>query len=114
MNAIAYNLTRSIMQQSAHRHDVPLDRISYKGTLDSMRHLAAPIHAARPRARAKLYDQMLELIARDLVPWRPNRTEPQVRKRRPKNFPLMSQPRASLRRKMRYSNAAPTGSLGLI
>lgn len=67
LNAIAYNLTRCVMQESAHRHDVDLGRVSSKGTLDTMRHYADPIHAARPKAREKLYDAMLEIIARDLV-----------------------------------------------
>ena len=66
MNAIAHNLTRCIMQESAQRHDVPLGQISYKGTLDTMRHFADRIHAARTRAREKLYDEMLGLIAKVL------------------------------------------------
>jgi Transposase DDE domain len=97
MNAIAHNLTRCIMQESAQRHDVELSQLSYKGTLDTMRHFADRIHAAQGRAREKLYDEMLTIIAKDLNPYRPNRTEPRVRKRRPKNFPLMTKPRHQYR-----------------
>lgn len=99
MNAIAHNLTRCIMQESAQRHDVELGQISYKGTLDTMRHFADRIHATQGRAREKLYDEMLELIAKDLNPYRPYRTEPRVRKRRPKKFSLMTKPRHLYRAK---------------
>ena len=109
MNVIGYNLTRCVMQEAAHLHDVPLDRVSYKGTLDTVRQYADGIHAARPRAREKLYDQMLELIARDLVPYRPNRAEPRVRKRRPKNFPLMSKPRHQYRPNKPRKNSGDEG-----
>jgi hypothetical protein len=108
MNAIAHNLTRCIMQESAQRHDVPLGQISYKGTLDTMRHFANRIHAARTRAREKLYDEMLGLIAKDLNPYRPNRTEPRVRKRRPKNFPLMTNPRHQYRPIKHGKNSGPS------
>ena len=36
---------------------------------------------------------MLEVIAHKLVTSRPGRVEPRVRKRRPKSYPLMQQPR---------------------
>jgi len=32
-------------------------------------------------------------LARDLVPYRPNRVEPRAVKRRPKPFPLLTKPR---------------------
>ena len=31
LHAIAYNLVRSLMQHNAHRHRVPLERLSFKG-----------------------------------------------------------------------------------
>ena len=108
MNAIAHNLTRCIMQESAQRHDVELSQLSYKGTLDTMRHFADRIHAVQGRAREKLYDEMLELIAKDPNPYRPNRTEPRVRKRRPKNFPLMTKPRHQYRSQKPSKNSGST------
>ncbi len=38
IHLIAYNLVRILMQKAAHLHDVPLDRISFKGSLDTLRH----------------------------------------------------------------------------
>ena len=109
MNAIAHNLTRCIMQESAQRHDVDLSQLSYKGTLDTMRHFADRIHTVGVRAKAKLYEEMLELIAKDLNPYRPNRTEPRVRKRRPKNFPLMTKPRHQYRPQKSQENSSAEG-----
>ena len=40
---------------------------------------------------------MLHHIARDTLPWRPNRTEPRARKRRPKQYQLLNRPRHEMR-----------------
>lgn len=95
IHRIAYNLIRSLMQRSAHLHHVPLERISFKGSLDTLRHWSAVIAAAgeTPRRQDQLIDQMLATIASDLVPERPGRSEPRARKRRPKNYQLLTKPR---------------------
>ena len=43
---------------------------------------------------------LLDDIAKDTLPARPNRHEPRVVKRRPKPFPRMRQPRTVLKAKM--------------
>lgn len=98
MHRIAYNLVRSLMQRSAHQHHVPLGRLSFKGSLDTLRHWSAAIAAAgeRPRQQDHLIAQMLATIARDRVPERPGRSEPRAKKRRAKNFQLLTQPRHSI------------------
>lgn len=95
MHRIAYNLLRSLMQRSAHLHQVPLSRISFKGSLDTMRHWAAVIAATgeTPRKQARLIEQMLAAIAGDLLLERAGRSEPRVKKRRPKNYQLLTKPR---------------------
>jgi hypothetical protein len=99
MHVIAYNLVRSLMQHAAIRHRVALDRVSFKGTLDSLRHFADAIEAAhgKPRKQAALLDDLLEIIARDLVPRRPFRHQPRAKKRRPKNYHLLTKPRHQMR-----------------
>jgi hypothetical protein len=99
MNAIGYNLIRCVMQEAAHRHDVELERISFKGSLDAVRHFADAIHAAtgKPRRQSQLYDELLAIIASDPLPSRPNRSEPRARKRRPKQFQLLTKPRHLMR-----------------
>jgi hypothetical protein len=99
MHVIAYNLVRSLMQHASLRHDVALCRLSFKGTLDSLRHFADAIEAAhgKPRRQAELLDHLLELIAKDRLPLRPHRHEPRAKKRRPKNYYLLSRPRHQMR-----------------
>lgn len=89
------NMLCSLMQRSAHLYHVPLERISFKGSLDSLRQWSAVIAAAgvTPRKQSQLIDQMLACLARDLLPQRPGRSEPRAKKRRPKNYQLLTKPR---------------------
>ena len=95
MHRIAYNLIRALMQRAALTYDVDLERLSFKGSLDSLHHFANAIYAThrKPRKQAQLFDALLHTIASDLVPLRPDRCEPRARKRRPKNYQLLTKPR---------------------
>ena len=99
MHRIAYNLVRALMQRAAITHHVDLQRLSFKGTLDSLHHFADAIHASgpRPRKQAELLRELLRLIASDLLPLRPHRSEPRARKRRAKNYHLLTKPRHQMR-----------------
>ena len=98
MHLIAYNLIRLLMQQAASTHAASLGRISFKGALDTVRHFAAAIHAARatPRKQDALIAEMLAIIAADRVPDRPGRSEPRAKKRRAKNYHLLTKPRSQM------------------
>jgi hypothetical protein len=75
-------------------HDVELDRLSFKGTVDSVRQFSLAITRARSRARQnQLIAQLREVMARDQVPDRPDRIEPRAVKRRPKPYHLLNRPR---------------------
>jgi hypothetical protein len=95
IHLIAYNLVRALMQKAAQRHDVPLNRISFKGALDTLRQWSAAVYACSqsPRKQVELINRMLERIAGDPVPHRPGRSEPRARKRRPKTYQLLTEPR---------------------
>jgi len=81
MIALVYNLVRLVMVTAARRQGVHPDRISF---VDALRWLCH----ARP-------DEPLgDLIVRPVR----HRVEPRVRKRRPKEYPLMKRPRAELRK----------------
>ena len=99
MHIIAYNMIRLFMQKAAGTHQADLGRMSFKGTLDTVRHFASAIHAARaaPRRQDALIEQMLATIAGDPVPERPGRSEPRAKKRRPKNYHLLTKPRSEMR-----------------
>jgi hypothetical protein len=93
MHAVAYNLVRALMLEAATACAASLERLSFKGTLDTIRQWAPVLAGADPGAAQAIYAKMLSYIARDKVPDRPGRTEPRARKRRPKNYPLLTQPR---------------------
>ena len=99
MHAIAYNLIRGLMQQAAALYHVPIERLSFKGSVDTLRQWTATLNAAhdKPREQARLFNQLLQILAEDIVPHRPDRAEPRVRKRRPKAYPLMTHPRRNYR-----------------
>ena len=80
--ALIYNLVRLVMGQAAQRQHVDMDRISF---LDALRWLAA----------ARDDEILIPLVVN---PHRPYRYEPRVRKRRPKQYPLMQTPRLELRK----------------
>ena len=99
MHRIAYNLVRLLMQRASVTHHVRLARISFKGTLDSLHHFSDAIHAlaGHPRRQAALLEELLRTIANDLLPVRPGRSEPRAKKRRPKNYHLLTKPRKQMR-----------------
>jgi len=98
MHRIAYNLVRLLMQRASVTHHVRLARISFKGTLDSLHHFSDAIHAlaGHPRRQAALLEQLLQTIATDLLPLRPGRAEPRAKKRRGKNYHLLTNPRRKM------------------
>jgi hypothetical protein len=80
--ALIYNLVRLVMAQAAQRQQVDIDRISF-------------IDAARWLAAARDEESLPWLVTN---PHRPYRYEPRVRKRRPKQYPLMQNTRQALRK----------------
>ena len=91
---IAYNLIRVLMADAAQTHDVEIDRLSFKGAVDSVRQFSTAIAQARSRKKKnQLVARLLELIARDKVPERPGRREPRAVKRRPKPYQKLNRPR---------------------
>lgn len=95
LQAMAYNLVRALMLEAAWTHGAQLERLSFKGTVDTLRQwtpLFAPSMFAFKRAR----EELLRIIAADHVPDRPNRSEPRARKRRPKNYQLLTKPRREM------------------
>jgi hypothetical protein len=95
MHWIAYNLIRTLMLEAAIIQHVPLSRISFKGTVDTLRHWIPLLCASsyRPARFRALYREMLRTLARDQVPFRPHRSEPRALKRRPKKFHHLNKPR---------------------
>jgi len=100
LHLIAYNLIRSLQGEAAVGCHVPLERLSFKGCLDTACRYSqaiAQLPASHRQRRRALYAHMLAVMAADQVPERPGRFEPRCRKRRPKRYPLMTQPRRVLK-----------------
>lgn len=97
MQAIAHNMVRALMLEAAINRAVPLRRVSFKGALTAMRQWAPLLQTATSPQRKRLYEDLLGVIASDLLPVRPNRVEPRAVKRRPKVYQLMNKPRSVMR-----------------
>jgi hypothetical protein len=94
MHFIAHNLMRLLMQQAAALGAVPLERISFKGTLDTVREYLRALGGRRGRGHLRsCYTLLLAAIAAGRVPQRPGRREPRAVKRRPKNHQWLTAPR---------------------
>jgi hypothetical protein len=81
---LVYNLVRVVMLEAARRQRIDPDRISF---IDALRWLCH----ARPGER---------LGQLRINPLRPGRIEPRAVKRRPKEYDLITQPRAELRKRL--------------
>ena len=102
MLAIAYNLVRRIMIDAEGYTAIPVARMSFKGSLDTVRQWASVIAQQKTkRTRDEAWLDLLLLIGLDEVPHRPGRSEPRCVKRRPKPYQLMTAPR----RKMKISKS---------
>lgn len=84
MFALIYNLVRQVLLNAAEQQQVDIQRLSF---IDALRWLQT----------ADIGD---ELDAIFVNPHRPNRCEPRVRKRRPKQYPVMKRPRCQLKKEM--------------
>jgi hypothetical protein len=100
---LAYNLVRTIMAQAATEHCIEPRTISLKGTIQTLEAFQ-PLFATQGDCdrvhRRKLYQQFFDAVAPHRVADLPNRFEPRLRKRRPKKYDSMLEPRHVIKRKM--------------
>jgi hypothetical protein len=87
---LVYNLVRRVMRAAADRQGVGVDRISF---VDALRWLR----------QAKAEEELPALVVH---PNRPGRFDPRVKKRRPKQYPRMTRPRAELKKELRKKQFA--------
>jgi hypothetical protein len=95
---IAYNLIRGIIAQSASKHGRKPCEVSFKGaiqTLHAFQHILM-----QSRDPVDLHSRLLRAIASHRVGNRPDRIEPRAKKRRKKNCPILTQPRAQARKRL--------------
>lgn len=108
---IVYNCIRCLMLSAANQHNVPVRRVSFKGSVQAIRHWEPHFNRQKTtvREREQLIDLLYESMARKVVPDRPNRREPRAVKRRPKPFQLLTKPRhemMEIQHRSRYAKQA--------
>ncbi len=97
---LAYNLLRILMWTAGTTYSSPPLRLSLQGTRHHLDNFIPKLLAATSTQRDQIYCTLLKVIVHKSVPLRPGRSEPRVRKRRPKSYPLMKQPRNQLHKQL--------------
>lgn len=102
IHLLAYNLIRTAMAQAAVEQGLQPRQISFKATLQLLRAHNNLLHSTSELGSPAdyVYAQLLCMIAANVLPHRPGRVEPRVRKRRQSNYPLMTKSRNSMRKKL--------------
>ena len=81
-----------MMKQAAQQYQVELDRISFKGSVDTFRQWRDALENCKHGTKKfkELLEQFFESLAEDLLIIRPDRSELRCGKRRPENYKLMT------------------------
>ncbi len=98
VHLLAYNLLRTVLAQAAAQHAVEPWQLSFKAAPQTVLAFADPLAQAAAERLPELYAVLLEAVARHRVGDRPDRIEPRQRKRRPKHYPYLMQPRDEARK----------------
>ena len=114
---IDHNLMRGVIAEAAAQHRVPVERISFKGTLEALRQFTQAMSQARTKKKAsQLWATLLQTLAADLVPERTERREPRAVKRVKNKYPRLRVPRHKFKDRPKRSvrrTAARLRKLGL-
>ena len=98
---LAYNLLRSVMYEPGTTSGLNPICLSLQATRQHLNNFTPKWINKTLRSFQKLYKIMLKKVADSYQKKRVGRVEPRVRKRRPKAYPLMQEPRQILRAKMK-------------
>jgi hypothetical protein len=97
---LVYNLLRTILAQAAEAHEREPWEISFKGAMQTLNAFASVLLDSFPERWAEIYKELLAAIASHRVGNRPDRQEPRAKKRRPKPYPLLREPRQQERERL--------------
>lgn len=98
MHLLAYNMIRKMMALAAFKAGVEPWTVSFKGALQTMTRLLPLLYTNVPIDT--WCDDLLEAIASHVVGNRPDRWEPRLRKRRPKPYKHLREPRKNYERRV--------------
>ena len=94
ISIIAYNLIRALIWEAAVKKNIDPYRISFSGTISTIRQWAPLLATLRNTQEKKnAIGALFDFIAKDIIPYRPNRQQPRAIKRRKKNYQLLTKPR---------------------
>jgi hypothetical protein len=94
------NLIRGVMAEAARANGVTPRELSFQGARQTIQGFRSELSHAESTTGEVLRGVALRAIASHRVGDRPDRVEPRVRKRRPKNYPLMHEPRPKPRKRL--------------
>ena len=99
MHFIAYNCVRRIMYEAAEEVGMPVRKISFKTSLQTLRSWEPNLNQARlsRKERFRLISMLYESITQRPILQRPGRSEPRAVKRRRRNHRLLTKPRHQMR-----------------
>jgi Transposase DDE domain len=97
---LVYNLIRTAMAEAAREAEVCPRALSFAGARQTLEAFRETLARATAKALPGVVQAVLEAIASHRVGNRPDRYEPRVRKRRPKQYPLMREPREQARERL--------------
>jgi len=99
MHIIAYNCIRRLMAEAAKATDLAVRLVSFKGSLQALRNWEPHLNQGKLNRieRSRLVADLYEAITDTPIRQRPGRSEPRCRKRRPKNYELLTRPRREMK-----------------
>jgi hypothetical protein len=99
---VAYNLVHWIILEAAKKHHKKSERLSAAAALRLTAAYSLKMSAAPSWQLPHLYSELLDHIAHSVVPYRPNRYEPRLKKREDKIYSRLRIPRAEWRQLYAY------------
>ena len=101
MHLLAYNLVRTLMFQSGVTHQVAPIGLSFQATIQHLLNFSRELaHENEPEIRQRIHEQLMYSISKERLLPRPGRVEPRLRKRRPKSYGWLKEPRKQLQMEM--------------
>jgi hypothetical protein len=98
---LVYNVIRGLMARAASAEGRRPEAVSFMAAVQATRAFLPHLRTARDAAEAsRLVAELIRAIGQHRVADRPDRVEPRATKRRPKNYPYLTVPRAQSRARL--------------
>lgn len=95
---VAGNLIHWLILKAAKKHHQNSERISITAATRLIHCYSFKMSEAPEKRLPDLYEELLDKIARSIVPYRPNRIEPRMKRRDLKHYPILHSSRAQWRK----------------